>query len=401
MIMKKNILYILAFISVIFAACNPLKDEINNLKPVVADRTLAVTLAAADYDLLPTGNYAKKGGYFATTADANSFISVILNAKYPQFGDGTKANVVYNSLPPQIKPADSVFANIQYTVTTNDYTDAAAAVGNGTFKTYSVAQATAFLEWKYPKATAPLNKIVLLTYQFFQSNVTPSAGVTVTEAFLLLSTGWQKIYLVSAAQYASLGRGINNGFTSADVSNFSSYFNTLLKADPNVIAPKAGDFRYVSYKYIQSSSLHYQRVFMAIFDGVNWGIKSVPVGPLPFLRKKGTWIPDPTVYYTLLKAEYAVLKTKEAEDAKVGTAAGRTNAGDFGSFDVTGGANSWTDAQINDALIFILNGKYASAPVDETVLYNITYALFRGATPTDVKTFAKTATGFVFVPKTE
>lgn len=401
MIMKKNILYLAAFISLIFAACNPLKDEINNLKPVANDRTLTLTLANTDYALLPTGNYAKTGFYFATTADANSFISVILNAKYPQFGNGTKANVIYNSLPAQIKPADSVFANVQYTVTTSDYTDAASAVGNGSFKTYSVAQAAAFLEWKYPKATTPVNKLVLLSYQFFQSNVTTSAGIPVTEAFLLFSTGWQKIYLVSPAQYATLGRGVNNGFVSAEATNLSSYFNTLLKADPGIVSPKAGDVRYVSYKYYQSSSVIYQRVQMVIFDGINWVTKSVPMGPLAFLKKGGTWIPDPTIYYTLLKAEYAVLKSIPADNTIIGTSSGRTNAGDFGSFDVTGGANTWTDAQINEALIYILNGKYASAPVDESVLYNITYALFRGATPTDVKTFAKTATGFVFVPKSQ
>jgi hypothetical protein len=395
--MKKNILYLLAFVTVAFASCDPMKDTYNQLKPVIVDKTLSLTLATTDYALLPTGNYAKTGFYFATATDANNSISVILNAKYPQLGNGSKANVIYNSLPAQIKPADSLFTNVQYTVTTADYTDAAAVVGNGTFKTYSVAQATAFLEWKYPKATAPVNKVVLLTYQFFQSNATPSAGVTVTEAFLLLSSGWQKIYLISPTQYASLGRGINNGFTSADVANFSSYFNTLLKADANVISPKVGDVRYVSYKYVQSATINYQRVWMMIYDGVNWGTRSVPIGPLAFLKKNGTWIPDPTVYYTLVKADFAVLSTLAA--STIGTPAARTNAIDFASFDVSGTtANTWTDAQINDALVLILNTKYASAPVDETVIYNITYTLFRGATPTTKKTFAKAAAGFVFVP---
>lgn len=392
--MKKNILYLVAFMSMIFVACNPLKDEINNIKPVAADKTVVLTLANADYGLLPAGNYARTGFYFATTADANDFISIILNKKYPQLGDGTKANINYNSLPAQVKPADSVFANVQYTVTTNDYTDASAAVGNGTFKTYSVAQATAFLEWKYPKATTPVNKIVLLTYQFFQSNVTTSAGVTVTEAFLLLSSGWQKIYLVSPAQYALLGRSLNNAFVSADAANIPSSINTLLKADPSVVSPKAGDVRYISYKFFQSSSAIYQRVAPLIFDGVNWGSKSVPVGPLAFLRKKGTWIPDPTVYYTLIKADFSVLdKSGVATDAAI------ANAVNFASFDITGGPNNWTESQITAAVILILKTKYASAPVDETVLYKITYGLFKGGVTPTVKTFAKTSTGFVLVPE--
>nr|WP_162988845.1 hypothetical protein [Pedobacter schmidteae] len=393
--MKKNILYLVAFISVIFAACNPLKDEINNLNPPAA-KTLAFTLTATDYGALPQSNYAQKGLYFATTDDAIASIPVILNSKYAQFGDGTKANIAYNSLPAQVKPADSVYANVQYTVTTSDYADAAPVVGNGTFKTYSVAQATAFLEWKYPKATSPVNKIVLLTYQFFQSNATPSAGVTVTEAFLLSASGWQKMYLISPAQYATLGRGINNAFTSADVPNFSSYFNALLKADPNVVSPKAGDVRYVSYKYQQSSTLIYQRVFATIFDGTNWGIKSVPVAPLSFLKKKGAWILDPTVYYTLVVADFAVLTTDEGK--KIGSDAARANAIRFASFDVTGGQNNWTESEIMNVLLLILKTKYPNAPVDETVLYKITYGLFKGGvTPTE-KSFIKTSAGFTLAP---
>jgi len=372
--MKKNILYLAALISVIFAACNPLKDEINNLKPVAADKTLTISTTAL----------------YGTADAANIGIAAMLNKDYPQMPDGTKANVTYGFKTNTIKPADSVYANIQYTVTTNDYTDAAAAVGNGSFKTYSVAQAAAFLEWKYPQATTPAFKLVLLTYQFFQSNATPSAGVTVTEAFLLQQNGWQKIYLVSPAQYAALGRGINNGFTSADVTNLPSYFNTMLKSDPNIVSPKAGDVRYVTYKYMQSGTIVHQKVYALSYDATgNW----VPALTLAFLKQKGKWIPDPTIYYTLVRADYNTIGNSNA-----GTPAGRTNLTTFGSFDVTGGANNWTESQIADGVIVILNAKYPSAAADPAVPYKVTYALFRGATPTGSQFFVKTATGFVVAP---
>jgi hypothetical protein len=369
--MKKNIMYLAAFISLVFAACNPLKDEINNIKPVQENKTLTIASTTL----------------YATADAANTGIAAMLNNNYPHLGNGYKANVTYSFKTNTIKPADSVFANIQYTVTTNDYTDAAAAVGNGTFKTYSVAQAAAFLEWKYPQATTPAYKLVLLTYQFFQSNATPSAGVTVTEAFLLLPNGWQKIYLVSPAQYAALGRGINNGFTSADVANLPAYFNTLLKSDPNVASPKVGDVRYVTYKYMQSGTIIHQKVYALSYDITgSW----VPSLTLAFLKKEGKWIPDPTIYYTLVRADYTTIGGSTA-----GTAAGRANLAQFGSFDVTGGANNWTEAQIADGLIVILNAKYPNAPVDPGVPYKVTYALFRGSTPTGTKSFIKTDTGFV------
>lgn len=383
-IMKKNILYLAALISVIFAACNPLKDEINNLKPVAADKTLTISTTTL----------------YGTADAANIGIAAMLNKDYPQMPDGTKANVTYGFKTNTIKPADSVYANIQYTVTANDYTTGAPVVGNFStnattgiitiFNTYSVAQAAAFLEWKYPQATTPAYKQVLLTYQFFQSNATPSAGVTVTEAFLLLPNGWQKIYLVSPAQYAALGRGINNGFTSADVANLPSYFNTMLKSDPTIVSPKAGDVRYVSYKYMQSGTIVHQKIYALSYDGTgNW----VPALTLAFLKQKGKWIPDPTIYYTLVRADYNTIGSSNA-----GTPAGRTNLTTFGSFDVTGGPNNWTESQIADGVIVILNAKYPSAAADPAVPYKVTYALFRGATPTGSQFFVKTATGFVVAP---
>ena len=390
--MKKNILYILAFFTVIFASCNPLKDEINNIKPVPNAKTLTLTLAASDYDLLPTGNYAKKGGYFNTIADANSFISVILNTKYPQLGDGNKALITYNSLPSQIKPADSLLSTTgatptQYTVVDADYL---ATNGNAN-KNFTTAKVIQFLDTKFPTKVA--NQLIVLNYAYFESGATTSAGVPVSDTFLYLNGAWTKAYQVTQAQYVSAGKLTVFNFGAADEANLAGYFNTFLKADASVSGKaKVGDIKYVSFAYFASSKT-YQRIKALIFDGANWGTKSVPSGPLAFLKKKGTWIPDPTVYYTLIKADFAVLdKSGVATDLAI------ANAVSFASFDVTGGANNWTVEQIDKALILILNAKFASAPVDETVLYKITYGLFNKSVSPTIKSFAKTSTGFVVVP---
>ncbi|MNR61756.1 hypothetical protein D3C85_1835910 [compost metagenome] len=50
-------------------------------------------------------------------------------------------------------------------------------------------------------------------------------------------------------------------------------------------------------------------------------------------------------------------------------------------------------------LLLILKTKYPNAPIDETVLYKITYGVFKGSVTPTVKSFAKTSTGFVFVPE--
>ncbi|WP_316809820.1 hypothetical protein [Pedobacter heparinus] len=371
--MKKNILYLVAFISMIFTACNPLKDEINNLKPNTDTKTMALTV---------TTNYS-------SAAAANTGIVATLNKDYAQMPNGTKANVVYNAIPAQIKPADSLLKKITYIVTDADY----AATNGNAFKNFSAINVLKFLGTKYPVAVD--KQLAVLSYVYFESGATSSAGVAVVETFIFLNNEWIKAYQVSQAQYISAGKLTVFNFGAADEANLTGFFNTFLKSDASVAAKaKAGDIKYVSFAYFASSNT-YQRIKALIFDGVNWGTKAIPSAPLAFLKKNGTWIPDPTVYYTLIRADYNTIGA-----STVGTAAARANLAQFGSFDVSGGANNWPDADINAGLIVILNVKYASAPVDETVLYKITYALFRGAGPTGTKSFAKTATGFVFVPET-
>lgn len=378
-IMKNNILYLLAFVTIIFASCDPLKDAIKDIKPDTSNPKTLVVTASKTYE---------------STALANTGITDQLNKDYPQMPDGTRANVTYSFKSNTVKPADSVYANIQYTVTTADYTDGAAVVGNGTFKTYSVAQAAGFLEWKYPQATTPANKLVLLTYQFFQSNATPSAGVTVTEAFLLLENGWQKIYLVSPAQYTSLGRGINNGFTSADVANLPVYFNTLLKADPNVVSPKLGDVRYVSYKYYQSGTIIHQKVYALSYDATgNW----VPSLTLAFLKQDGKWIPDPTIYYTMNNADYLNLNLASVTYT-FGTAANRKNVADFKSFNISAtNGTQWTDPEIAKALAYTLALKFPNAVANPKIPYVITYYAYSGRYAYVPVKFVKTATAFELV----
>lgn len=389
--MKKNILYLVAFISVLFAACNPLKDEINNLKPV--DKTLVITLVNADYGSLPTGNYAQKGFYFATTADANSYIPVILNAKYSPLGNGTKANVIYNSLPMQVKPADSLItANpnpFTYTVTDADYS---ATNGNNN-KNFTTAKSLEFLTKKYPAAIN--NQLSILTYAYFESGSTTNVGVPAVDTFVFVNGQWVKAYTVTQAQYISAGKLALFNFAAADEPNLTGFFNTFLKSDANVAAKaKAGDVKYVSFAYFNSNKT-YQRIKALIFDGTNWGTKAVPMGPLSFLKKAGTWIADPTVYVTLNnRADFAVLdKSGVASDAAI------ANAIPNSSFAVDGSGNNWTEEQIIKALVLILNAKYASAPVDETILYKVTYRLYNKSISTTEKSFAKTSTGFVLVPQ--
>lgn len=377
--MKKNILYLLmAFVAVIFASCNPLKDAINDITPTPNTKNLVLTFTTA----------------YTTVDAANTGISKTLNSTYPQLADGSVALVTYNStsvLPAQFKPADSILSGTtQYKVVDADY----AAINNNANKNFTTAKAIQFLDTKFPVKVA--NQLIVLNYVYYESGATTTSGVPATDTYIYLNGAWVKTYTVSQAQYIALGKLSLFNFGSADEPNLVSYFNTLLKADASVSSrAKAGDIKYVSFTYyISNTKENSQRVKVLVFDGVNWAYKAISAtNTLQFLKKKGTWIPDPTVYYTLVKADWTIVGNSDA-----GTPAGRANYAQFGSFDFTGGANSWTDAQINDALIAVLNAKYPTAPVDPTVSYNLTFAYYKGPKPTAVKSFVKTDAGFVYVP---
>ena len=367
--MKKNLLYLLAFVSVIFASCDPLDKTYDEIESTYKkDVTLTITT-----------NYP-------TVDAANTGIAGTLNNNYSHLGEGSRAYVTYNSSLTTIKPADSLLANIAYTVTDADY----AFINGNQFKNFNSAKFMQFLNTKYP--TPVENQLAVISYVYFQSGVTTSAGAPVTETYIYMKGQWMKVYHVSQAQYISAGKLTVFNFGSADEANLNGYFNTFLKSDASVAASaKVGDIKYVSYTYFASNKT-YQRIKPLVFDGTNWTSKSIPATPLTFLKKGGTWIPDPTLYYTLVRADYNTIGGSTA-----GTAAGRANLAQFGSFDVSGGPNNWTLAQINEGLIVILNAKYGSAPADDTVFYNVTYALFRGAEPTGTTRFVKTANGFEVV----
>lgn len=370
--MKRNLLYLIALVATLFAACDPMKDTLTDLNLDGQPYTKALSITV-------TANYA-------TTDAANKGIVNTLNSTYAQLGEGSTASVTYTYKTNTVKPADSLFANVQYTVTDPDF----ALVGN-TFKSFSDAQVLAFLDVKFPQATTPVNKLVLLSYPFFLSGATASAGTPVTDAFILLETGWKKIDLVKPAQYALVGRSVNNMFISADAANLATYFNSFLKDDASIMATaKSGDIRYITYRQYQSATVSYQKVYKLMFDGANW----LPTETLGFLKKDGKWIPDPNIYYQLVTTDY----TTVIFNSTAGTTANRANLASFKSYNVIAtNGTQWTPDEIKASLIVVLNNKYSNAAVDPSVFYVVSYYQYAGTYSYPKMTFVKTASGFVFV----
>jgi len=379
--MKKNLLYLMALITVIFASCDPLEktyEEIENNNFV--KKGMAITLESA----------------YPTVDGAKTEIEKLLNTSYAQLSEGSTANVTYNStatLPAQVKPADSVLSNTVYTITDEDY----AAVNKNTFKNFSAAKVLEFLVYKYPAPVA--NQLQALNYVYFESGATPSAGIPAADSFLYLNGAWVKVYQVTPAQYTSVGRGSYGNFSLGDEASLNGFFNAFLKGDAAVSSSaKPGHVRYVSYVFYNSSSrVTSRRVRPLVFDGMNWAYKAIPAtNTLGFVKKGGKWIADPTVYYTLTTADY----TNIGNNSNVGGQASRDNLKSYNNFNLAANqASVWSVEDVNKALIYLLGVKYPNAPVDPTVEYNLTFAVYRPPTGTDTRTFVKAATGFVVVVK--
>jgi len=368
----KKIYYFLILGLLSFTACQK--------QPLVTpfpDATVNVTLADADYQILGKTIYADSTFSFNSVADAKLYIPTILNSKYPQLNNGTKANIGYSL---QVKLADSVYKDVAYTLTNADYL----LLPNNKYTDFSTAQILEWLPYKY--LTPSQNQEAILTFNYYNNGTTVATPL----AFLYTNTTWQQIYLLTPAQYTAVGRGgTYNQFSGSD--NVAAYINVLLKADPSVSATAvAGNTKYVSFNFYNSTGkVTSQRVLNFEYTGSNWVTASS--GNQAFLVSNNKWIPDPTVYYTLTAAD-----TKLIAASSIGGSAFATvlaNLGSYGDFE-----SAWTSAAnlpyLDQALILALQANFKS-PV-ANVNYKVTFNEYKsgGDVPT-VFTFIYNGTAWV------
>jgi len=396
----KKLYYLLSLAALTaFSACNPLDKTYKEIGSLPSPATIipkrvvdtTFTLATSDFKLLPSTNPASTAGTFISKDDASTSIPSILTKRFVNILDKSKAVVTYGLTPTTIKVADTVFSHVAYTVTPADYV-AAATITKTTFKDYSDAQVLLFLTYLYPNPVA--NQLSVLTYTYYASGVTPSSGVPATDSFLYLNGSWVKIYTVSNAQYASIGRANYNQFVAADEPNIGGYLAALLKSDPTVsgLSPKVGDVKYVSYnQYVSSTKSTFQRVLPLTFDGVNWGTAPLQQ-TLLFSYSLGVWsvVADNTITYKLVTADYAFIK-----GTTVNVQAARDNVAQYGDFNIStplSTTTGWSDADINSVIALILAKDFPNAVANQT--YVITYAAYNGATISVTKTFIFDGTTF-------
>src|ERR1700753_3736761 len=232
----KKIFYLLAALVIVISAC---QKQPNLLPTTGYVKSMNLTLQASDYQLLPTSVYANTAAGFYSYGDANAFIPVILAARDPQLADGSKANVTFNLLTPNVKLPDSTYKDLTYTVTPSEYKP---LTGN----TYGDLDAADVLNYLKAKYTSPQNdQLVILTYVLYTGT-----DNTVTNSFLYVNNNWMKIYQITPAQSTFHGEGKYDQFEAADNAHLLSYFNYFLKNDPTIAdTVQTGDVEYISYSW--------------------------------------------------------------------------------------------------------------------------------------------------------
>jgi hypothetical protein len=301
---------------------------------------------------------------------------------------------------------DSVFADLKYTLVNK--ADYLLLPGN-TFADFSVAQLLSWLPYKYPTPAA--NEQHILTWIFYPTILTTApqiypglsisstlSGTTTTTlatgSFAYINGAWVQDYLITPAQYAAVGRGQYNQFTSADDATLISQLNGILKADAGAMATaKAGSVQYVSFNYYSSTKITSQRIIPLVYDGTNWGRTSAS-GTLTFLKKNGKWIPDPTVYYTVASKDFTYIGTLTSDVLAGATTNAISNYAKYGDFTTSStSAYYWSPAQIDAAMIAVLKYEFPSPVVNNP--YKITYLLYTGTDTSTTSTFIYNGTTWV------
>lgn len=359
----KKIFYLLAALTMAFTACQKQPDLAPSSYVRDGNNPMNLTLEKTDYQLLPSSDYPHKTLTFDNTTDANKYIPVILNARDPQLGNGSIANVTFTISAPYFKLTDSVYSDVAYTLTSSDYL----LLPGNKYKDFSLSQVLAWLPYKYPNPAN--NQLALLTFTYYGGGSTSTA----TMSFLYMGGAWQAIYTISQAQYDALGIGKYDQFTSAQNGNLVGYFNQLLKQDVNLMAnTHYGDIQYVSFGYYVSSGSDkgsYQRVQPLEYNGTDWVVNANFTNTLAFVKSDGSWIPNPTVYYTLTAADTKLIGDPNGTDNQnIGTSAQRASLYKYGDF------SGWAASDIQAAIILVLKTDFPSPKVN--IDYKITYLAY-------------------------
>lgn len=361
--MKKYIYVVASFAALTFTACDPMEDVYEELDSKISSEYKAdikAELSESDYEFYKDSKtapaYVASGYYFTSEDEASELIPAILDNKYPQVGEGTKAAIVYNMLTFKFGDNNVKGDVLEYEVTEEDY-----ALGGSKYTSFDKeSQVVSFLNAKYPNATE--GTLAVLSYTWYNGSADPRY-TDVTDSYYFTNGAWVDAYHVADADYVAAGRNRFNNFTSSDDDVLADHFNIFLSNTQ--VGYKAGDVKYVSYAYYNGKAT-VQQVMAMTFNGTKWVAVEgdlIVDATLRFQKKSGEWVADRSISYNLVAGDYTWI----ADQPNISTEGNRTNLKKYGNFNMY----SWTAEDVLFGISELLKYKFPDAPVGQK--YTVTY----------------------------
>jgi hypothetical protein len=355
----KKIYYLLAFSILALSACQ--KEPALHSSLPGEKKDLTITLQASDYAHV-TG-YPKTTFTIDDDADAQNYIPMILNAEYSTIDDGSTAAVTYTTSALYFKQTtDTLYNQEYYSLTNADYL----LLPGNKYTDFSLSQALSWLPYGFPVDTA--NELKLVNFTVYPATQTPPPPYS----YLFFQGAWKQIYTVQPAQYASVGLGKYNQFTTSNTeATLAGMFNVFLKNDITIMDTiKKGDYEFVSFNYYVSSTKVYQRVKPLQYNGIDFVVPYTGSSTVNFIKKNGKWTfvqPLPVINYTLTTADITLISGNTAYP-------GAANLAQYGDFD-----SDWTIAYMNQAIIQCLLVDITSP--QQNTLYRVTFKNYSSPAP--------------------
>jgi hypothetical protein len=355
----KKIFLLLTVFSMVFASCDPMEDIYEDLDavetPIVGDTVY--TLTDDDYDELEL-NY----GNFGSEEEAKLKIPTLLSNKYPVWGKGSSALVTFN-----LYQKINTYSENVYELSDADHNEITGKTYGNFDKSYHI---TNYVEAKYPSPEE--GDFVSLRYRFYSGG-----EVTLTDGFAYTNGDWEKITGYTPDEYTAMGERYPN-FSSHDEAA-SKMAITLLETYK--FNPKSeGDIVTAMYELYKGSGVTKSYTNNFIFDGTAFSeYNNVIDETIQFGHDGSTWVPDNTIKYTMVAADYTLVATTLAAESGYESAA--SNLGQYGNFNRTGsadgneasGSSNWNDLMMVRALGIVLDSVAPSAEEGQKYVVSFNY----------------------------
>ena len=214
--------------------------------------------------------------------------------------------------------------------------------------------------------------------------VDENAGVSTIETttvFAYTSGNWAEPFMLAPEDYTAMGQSHPN-FDDED----EAFYKTAIFLGKEFPYAEPDDFVALAYDFYngENTSTRYANF---TFDGSTWSnIPSTIEQTLQFGNDGETWVPDNTIAYTLVAADYDYIATTLASADGFAEAAG--NLANYGNFNRTGGSSSWSDDMIITAMASLLDNIDPSA--EEGQKYALSYEIYNNGSGTETVLLIKT-----------